>query len=147
LADRLGQLVADREPDPRLTAVRGELVRLTADIRPDENLPVKVLGGQLRQREPEHREVILSRVRAGVSRPQDRRQSLPSLIQSAAERMEPVPVLVVPGRQLLLRMRAQQRRVNVQRDRLRPRAGVPRTARGQQPAPHGSGRAAAHRPP
>ena len=33
LADRFGQLIADREPDPRLTAVRGELVRLTADIR------------------------------------------------------------------------------------------------------------------
>ena len=39
--------------------------------------------------------------------------------------MEPVPVLVVASRPLLLRVRGQQRRVDVERDRLRPRTRVP----------------------
>jgi len=39
--------------------------------------------------------------------------------------MEPVPVLVVAGRQLLVRMRAHQRRVDIERDRRRARARVP----------------------
>ena len=54
-ADRLGQLVADREADPGVAAVGGERVRAAADIGADEDLAVKILGRQLLQREPEHR--------------------------------------------------------------------------------------------
>ena len=86
---------------------------------------MEVLGGQLGEREPEHREVISSGVRARVPRSEDRGQRLAGLVHPAAQRVKPVPVLVVARRQLLLRMRAQQRRVDVQRDRLRPRARVP----------------------
>ena len=124
-ADRLRQLVANREPDLSVAAVRRERVRLTTNIRAHEDLAVNVLHRQLREREPEHGEVILCRVRPGVPGSQDRGERLAGLVQPTAERVEPVPVLVVAGRQLLLRMRGQQRRVDVQRDRLRPRARAP----------------------
>ena len=100
-------------------------MRLTADIGADEDLPMEILGGQLREREPEHGEMIGRGVRPGVPGSEDRGERLAGLVQTAAERVEPVPVLVVAGRHLLLRMRGQQRRVDVQRDRLRPRARVP----------------------
>jgi hypothetical protein len=100
-------------------------VRLTADVRAHQDLAVEVLGGQLRQGEPEHGEVILSGVRPGIPRSQDRGERLAGLVQIAVQRVEPVPVLVVASRQLLLRMRGQQRRIDVQRDRLRPRPRVP----------------------
>jgi hypothetical protein len=76
--------------------------RRAADIRPDQDLAVNVLSWQLREREPEDGEVILGGVRAGVPRPEDRGERLPGLVQPAAERMKPVAVLVVAGRQLLL---------------------------------------------
>ncbi len=143
--NRLGQLVPNREADPGFAAVRGERVRAPADIGADQDLPVEVLGGQLLQREPEHGEVIGGRVRAGVPRSEDRRQRLAGLIQPAAERMKPVPVLVVPGRHLLLRVRGQQRRVDVQRDRLRPGARVPHPRPGRRPSRPNRGRATARR--
>ena len=37
--------------DPGIAAVGGERVRRVADVRSDQDLPVQVLGGQLRQRQ------------------------------------------------------------------------------------------------
>jgi hypothetical protein len=64
-----------------------------ADIGPDQHLPLEILGRDLREREAEHSEVILGRVGARVSGPEDRRQRLAGLIQPAAERMKPYPCL------------------------------------------------------
>ena len=94
MADGLIERVADREPDPGIAAVGRERVRRATDIRADEDLSIKVIGRQLSEREPEHREVILGRVRAGVSRPEDRGHCLAGLVQPAAERVKPIPVLV-----------------------------------------------------
>ncbi len=100
-------------------------MRLTADIGANQNLPVKVLDRQLREPETKHREVISGGVRAGVPRSEDRGQRFAGLIQIAVQRIEPVAVLVVAGGELLLRMRGQQHRVDVQRDPLRTRVRVP----------------------
>ena len=89
----------NREPDLSVAAVRRERVRLTANIRATR-ISRNVLRRQLREREPEHGEVILSRVRAGVPWSKDRGERLAGLVQPAAERMKPVPMLVVVGRQL-----------------------------------------------
>ncbi len=67
-ADRLGQLVANREADPGIAAVGGERVRLTADIGADQDLSVNVLGRELLEREPQHREVIRGGIRSGIPR-------------------------------------------------------------------------------
>jgi len=100
-------------------------VRAPADIGAHQHLPLQVLGGDLRQRQPQHVEVIAGGVRPGVPRSENRRQRLADLIQPAPERMKPVPVLVVPGHQLLIGVRGQQRRVDVERQRVRPGARVP----------------------
>ncbi len=63
LANRLGQLVAHRKPDRSTATVSGERVRAPADIGAHQDLQVKVLGGQLGKREPEHGEMVLGRVR------------------------------------------------------------------------------------
>jgi len=124
LADRVAQLVADRETNRGVTAILRERVRLTADVGADQDLAVKVLGRELREREPEHDEVIRGGVRPGVPGPQDRSECFAGLIQPAPQRMKPVPMLVVPGRELLVGVGRQQRRVYGQRDRLRADARV-----------------------
>jgi hypothetical protein len=58
LADRFAQLVADREADAGVSAILRERVRGATDVRPDQDLSAKVLGRELREREPEHGEVI-----------------------------------------------------------------------------------------
>ena len=72
-------------------------------------------------------------VRAGVSRAQDRGERFAGLVQVAAQRVKPIAVLVVAGRQLLLRMRGHERRVDVQRDRVGAPAGVPHPGAGRGP--------------
>jgi hypothetical protein len=53
-------------------------MRRAADVGPDQDLAIKILGRELLEREPEHREVILGGVRAGVARSQDRGESFAS---------------------------------------------------------------------
>ena len=57
-------------------------------------------------------------VRAGVPRPQQTRERLARLVGVGLQRVKPVAALVVPGRLLLLRRRADQRRVDVDRQPL-----------------------------
>jgi len=47
LANRLGQLIADREADARLPAITRKRMRRAADVRADQDLPLTVLGGKL----------------------------------------------------------------------------------------------------
>ena len=66
-ADRLGQLVADREAQVGIAAVIDEPVRRARRIRAHQDLQrLDVLGRDLRQRQVQHRHMIISGVRAGV---------------------------------------------------------------------------------
>jgi hypothetical protein len=115
-------------------AVLGELVRRTGRIGPDQDLDaLDQLNRDLRQRTVDHRDVIGGGIRAGVPRPEHRAERFPGLVRVHVQRVEPVPMLVIPGRLLLLRMRGDQRRVHVDRQPLRrtnklpeprPRPGV-----------------------
>ena len=101
-------------------AVLGELVRRTGRIGPDQDLDaLDQLNRDLRQRTVDHRDVIGGGIRAGVPRPEHRAERFPGLVRVHVQRVEPVPMLVVPGRLLLLRMRGDQRRVHVDRQPLR----------------------------
>ena len=127
----------------RLTAVVNETVRRAGRVRAHQDLQrLDVLGRDLRQRQVQHRLVIIGGVRAGVPGPQQAAERLAGLIQVDLQRVKPVAALVVPGRLLLLRMRGDQRRVNIERQPLRrtmqlpeprPRPGVRDTDRVQQP--------------
>jgi hypothetical protein len=124
-AHGLIERIADREANARLPAIAGEGVRRTADITAHQDLAIQILGRQLRERKTEHREVVLGGVRPRVPRSEDRRQRFAGLIQPAPERVEPVPVLIGASRQLLVRVRTHERRIDVQRDRLRASARIP----------------------
>ena len=96
--------------------VIGGPVRRAGRIGSHEDLDrLELLGGYLRERPVDHGHVIGGGVRPGVPRAQHHRERLPRLIRIRAERVEPVPVLVVPGRPLLLGVRGDQRRVHIDR--------------------------------
>ena len=84
-----------------------------------------VLGRDLRERQVEHRHVVGGGVRAGVARPQQTAQRLARLIGVGLQRVKPVAALVVPGRLLLLGVRGDQRRVDVDRQPLRRAVQLP----------------------
>ena len=125
-ADLLGQLVADREAHVGLTAVVNETMRSAGGVRADQDLQsLDVLGRDLRQRPVQHSLVIIGGVRAGVPRPEQTAERLTRLIEVDLQRVKPVAALVVPGRLLLLRMRSDQRRVNIERQPLRRTIKLP----------------------
>lgn len=82
-AHGLVELIADREADVGLAAVRAEGVRGAADVGPHEDLATEISGGQLLQRESQHLEVVGGRVGPGVPRPQNSGERLTGLIQGA----------------------------------------------------------------
>jgi hypothetical protein len=141
-ADRLGQLVADREAQVRLAAVVDQAVRGAGRVGAHEDLDLlDVLGGDLLERPVEHRDVVGGGVRAGVPGSQQTAERLARLIRIRVQRVEPVAALVVAGRVLLLRMRGDQRRIDVERQPLGrvvqlpeplPRSRVRHTQRLQQ---------------
>ena len=112
-------------------------------ISADQDLQaLEVLGRDLRERPIEHRHMIGGGVRAGVPRSEQGAERLPGLIQVDLQRVKPVAALVVPGRLLLLRMRRDQRRIDIERQPLRrtmqlpeprPRPGVRDPEGVQQP--------------
>ena len=84
-------------------AVIGRVVCRAGRVGSDQDLDaLDQLAGDLREREIDHRHMIGGGVRAGVSRPQQHRQRLPRFVRIGAQRIEPVPMLVVPRRLLLL---------------------------------------------
>ncbi len=88
-------------------------------VRAHEDLnALDVLGRDLRERQVEHRLVVLSGVRAGVPGSEHRTERLAGLISVPVQRVESVAALVGPGRALLLRVRGDQRRVDVDRQPL-----------------------------
>ena len=101
LADRLGQLVADREAHVALTAVVDQPVRGTRRIGPHQDLQgLEHLGRHLRKRQIDHPLVVPGGVGARVPRAQQTPHRLPGLVQVRLQRMEPVAALVVPSRVL-----------------------------------------------
>src|SRR5450759_2621453 len=72
--------------------------------------------------------MVLSGVRAGVPGPQLPRQRFAGLIAVGEQRVKPVAALEVPGRALLLRVRSDQRGVQVDRQTLRPASELPHTS-------------------
>ena len=78
-ADRLGELKADREAQPPVTAEGEQLVRRARRVGPDEDLLARRHApGQLRERGVERRDLVRGGVGAGVARPQHARQRLPA---------------------------------------------------------------------
>ena len=93
-----------------------------------------MLWRELLERRLEHLQVIVGVVGAGVAGPQDRGQHLTPA--RGQQRVKPEPALVVAGRELLVRMRGDRRRVEVEYHLLgrRPDRPCPRPGlRGAQP--------------
>ena len=125
-ADLLGEFVADREAHIALPAVVNQTMRGAGRVRAHQDLQsLDVPGRDLRQRQVQHRHMILGGVRASVPGPQKAAERLPGLIQVDLQRVKPVAALVCSGRLLLLRMRGDQRRVNVERQPLRRTMQLP----------------------
>ncbi len=99
--------LSSQPTEKRMFAFRQSLVNayVTADVGPDQDLTVQVLGRELRERPAKHGEVVLGGVGPRIPGSQDRRERLAGLVQPAAERVEPVAVLLVAGRDLLVRVR------------------------------------------
>jgi hypothetical protein len=126
LADRFGEVVAERQLDPRVPAPVGELGRGAGRIRAQQDLDLlDVLVGDLRERQVTDRDLVGRGVSACVPGAQTAAERLPGLIQVDLQRVKPVAALVVPGRLLLLRMRRDQRRVNIERQPLRSTVQFP----------------------
>jgi hypothetical protein len=115
--------VAEREPHARLAARRGERVAGAGGVRAREDRPLQRLGRELLERGLEHLEVIGGVVGAGVAGSQDTGQHLAAA--RGQQRVKPEPALVVPGRVLLVRMRGDRRRIEVEDHFLGSRARRP----------------------
>jgi hypothetical protein len=94
-------------------------VRRAGAIRAHQNLSAERLRVQLSERQVQHRLVIGGGVRAGVAGPQDARWRLARLIQVGQQRMVAEAAFEVPAGLLLVRVRARQRRVDVDHRQLR----------------------------
>jgi len=95
-------------------------VRRAGRIGADEDLDaLDVPLGDLPERHIDDRLVVLSGVGAGIPGPQQTAERLAGLIQVDLQRVKPVAALVVTGRLLLLGVRGDQRRVDVDRQPLR----------------------------
>ncbi len=115
-ADRLGHVIADREANPRVTGpVQQPVAGARADDPEQQLNRFDVLGGDLLQRLFGHLDLVGGSVRSSVARSQLAGQRLAGLIAIGEHRMKAEATLEVPGRTLLLRMRADQRRVQVDR--------------------------------
>ena len=107
-------------------AVIGGLVRRAGRVRANQDLhALDVLDGDLRKRQVDHRLVIGGGIRPGVPGAKDHRERLPGLVRVRAQRVKPVPVLVIPRRLLLLRVRGDQGGIDVDREGLRPAGKLP----------------------
>ena len=126
LADRFGQVIAEREAQIGIAAVISRLVRGASPVRAHQDLdPLDVLGGNLGKRPVEHDLMIGGGIRSRVARPEHHRQRLPGLIGVDVQRLKAKAALVVASRTLLLRMGADQRRVQIERQPLRRAVQLP----------------------
>lgn len=83
----------------------------------------------LLQREREHLNVVFGGVGPRVPGSQDRSERFAGLRQPAPDRVKPVAMLIGSRRSVLLRVRRQQRRIDIQRDRGGARTRYPRLSR------------------
>jgi len=135
LADLLGELQADREPDHGLAAVIEGRVRGAAAVAAGNDLGLSgEMPRQDLQRFVEDRDVIVGGVRAGVAgaqkrRPRAGRRADTGRVEVGKHRVKPKPALVGWARAFLLGVRADQRRVDVDDQRpgrpARPAPGLP----------------------
>ncbi len=101
-------------------------MRSASRVRAHQDLQcLDMLGRDLLKRPVQHRHMIIGGVRASVPGAQQPAERLARLIQVDLQRVKPVAALIVPGRLLLLRMRCDQRRVNIERQPLRRTTQLP----------------------
>ena len=120
-----GEIVADTEPHLGVDAGLDELVCQSRRIGAGHDLGHGRIDGQLGKSHVEHGDVIGSGVRSGVTRSQDPGQCFTGGVQERQQRMEPEPALVRRSRTGLVRMRGDQRRVEIDHVELWVRARCP----------------------
>ena len=128
-AHLLGQIEPDQVADPGVARGLAELQRRAGRVGPQHDLGLQVsddVARELLERLLEHRDLIGGAVRGGVARAQHPGQRLAAAVQVGQQRVKAERALEVDGRALLLGVRADQRRVDVDHDPLRPRAQLPR---------------------
>ncbi len=123
LADRLGDRHADRvgQPPPALREPGDELMGAAGGVGPDQRPPpAPVALGQLGQGELDGGDVVGGRVRAGVPGAQEGGDgpagAARPVVDEGRQRVMAVGLLPGRGRVLLVRMRAHQDAVEVDRD-------------------------------
>ena len=118
--DALVAVEPDREPQLAAGQFVDEGMGGAGGIGPHQGRPAPHWLGQPKQRHPQHGQMIGCGVGAGVAGPQDGSQRLAGAIaavQPAAQRVEPEALLVGRRRALLVGVRVDQGRVNVQDQR------------------------------
>ena len=105
--------------------VGGEGVGGAADVGAGEDLAIELFGGQLLERQLQNREVIGGGVGAGVAGTKQPGERLAGLVEVAEQGVKAKGALVGAGGALLLGVRGEDRRVDVEGDRRGPGAGLP----------------------
>jgi hypothetical protein len=102
-ANRFGQVIADREPDPGLPRPVEQLVTGPGGVHAQQQLDVlDVLGGDLLDRLLGNGDLVGGGVRAGVARPQLTRERLAGLIGVGEQRVKAEAALEIPRGALLV---------------------------------------------
>jgi hypothetical protein len=127
LADRRGEIEAHQEVDPCGAQLVGQLVGGGGAVGPDHDHRVlDHRARELLERQADDVDVVGRGVGAGVARAQHAGQRLAGLIQIGQQRVKPEAALERARRAVLVGVRRDQRRVDVDDDPLGPSAGVPR---------------------
>jgi len=119
-----GEGEPDRVRDPPPGQPLRELLRAAGPVRADQHPPpwARVAVGELRQRGLGDSDVIAGLVGAGVARPQQDLEcfagSVRAVVGERQQGVEPVPAFERRSSLLLLRMRGDQRRIQVDNQRL-----------------------------
>ena len=125
-AHRLGQVISHGEADPALAAPVQQLVAGASGVDAQQQLDgLDVPGGDLLDGLLGDSDLVDGAIRARVSRPQFTSQRFACLIRVGEHRVKPVAALEVPRRALLLRMRTDERGVQVDRQTLRSAGQLP----------------------
>jgi hypothetical protein len=138
-AHRLGQVVADQEADLCVTAEVQKLVARAGAVDAQQQFDrLDVLGGDLRDGLLGNLDLVGGSVRSGVAGPQLSSECFAGLVRIGEHRVKPVAALEIPRRALLLGMRRDQRRVQIDRQPLRRPRDLPhvcsrRSVSGAQP--------------
>jgi hypothetical protein len=137
--DRLGQVIADREPDPAVAAPVQQRVRGAGRIAAHQDLDLfDVLGRDLLERGLGDRDLVGGGVGAGVARSQLAGQRLAGLIGVGQHRTKPEAALECARCAFLVGVRTDQRGIEIDRQPLGRADQLPRPlagARMRRPQP------------